>query len=130
MLFRSAKIGYHDPVVFVSLNAINAQECRTARLVQDRAEDRALLLAAVFKANRGFRCDDAHVALLEESRRSFDGDIYIVRGSRRLLITMPNWGTTCVNIDALDGAALTQLAVVDVLNSIVSGYVKDRFKNP
>ncbi|WP_377512746.1 PDZ domain-containing protein [Octadecabacter sp. R77987] len=123
-------IGYHDPVTLAILNAIGRQDCRTALLVSDDAPARAALLAQMFDANRAFRCDDAHVALGDLLGDTAYDDVYLVRGSRRILITMPGWGSTCVGVTALDGDRLTNETVLTTLAPVIDGYVQDRFDNP
>ena len=78
-------IGFHDPVIIAALNAIGTQDCRTARLIVDADAERAALLAQVFRVNRGFRCDDAHEALGTLLGDATYDDLYVVRGSRRML---------------------------------------------
>ncbi|MFT5742601.1 MAG: hypothetical protein ACI86S_000661 [Paracoccaceae bacterium] len=123
-------IGFHDPVIIAALNAIGTQDCRTARLVSDSDAERVAILAQMFDVNRGFRCDDAHEALGTLLGDATYDDLYILRGSRRILITMPNWGTTCAGVGALDGDRLTKGAVLEVLGPVIDGYVQDRFDNP
>ncbi|MBF9023280.1 PDZ domain-containing protein [Rhodobacterales bacterium FZCC0069] len=123
-------VGYTDPVPLGMVNALRRQECRTARLIIEPAAEQQALLADLFTASRGFRCDDAHIALAERTARYEVQDVYVLRGSRRILITMPHWGTHCLASTALDGDNLTDAALLLALDPVIGAYVQDRHDNP
>lgn len=118
--------GGTDPVPRALANAGSKGECRysDARIATDA--ERSQITPQLTDANRAFRCDDAHVDLIGAD----SGDlVYFLRGSRRVLITFPDWGTVCVSSQALDGASLASGAE-DVLVPLIADYAEDRFANP
>ena len=126
----STTVGHTDPVPVGMANAFEQQDCRDATLRTVPEAERADILPMLFNDNRGFRCEDAHVALQTLGERYEINEVYFVRGSRRILMTMPYWGTSCINIDALDGANYTPSQLQAALDAVVNDYVQDRFENP
>lgn len=124
------EVGHADPVVLRALNALKRQDCRNGRLTFPTSAEREHLLPKLFTDNRGFRCEDAHLELRSLGERYEIDQVYFVRGSRRILITMPYWGTTCVQASALDGNNLTDQAVLGVLDRVIGDYIDDRHANP
>ncbi len=124
------KVGGTDPVVFRMVKALSEMDCRSASVRTLPEEDRRAIMAQLFNESRGFRCDDAHLALRTLGERYQIRDVYFVRGSRRILLTMPYWGTLCLPATQLDGANLTDPAALATLDRVIGGYVQDRFENP
>ncbi|WP_341365858.1 PDZ domain-containing protein [Yoonia sp. BS5-3] len=123
-------VGHTDPVTLGITRALERRDCRAPRYERVTAEDAADILPMLFHANRSFRCEDAHLALQELGERFEITDIYFVRGSRRVLITMPYWGTTCISNDALDGENYTAAQLLAAADSVSAAYIQDRFDNP
>jgi membrane-associated protease RseP (regulator of RpoE activity) len=119
--------GLGDPVFLGALRAAQSTGCREARIrILDDAQQAAITTHA-FDAQRGFRCEDAHTRLAS----SFEhGDLIMVRGGRRILVTMPHWATTCIDVASVDGAALTGAALTKLLETVAGAYVQDRHDNP
>jgi hypothetical protein len=116
-------VGHTDPVPLGIKNAIQKEYCGTSQLWTSDDAERARIMPMLFSEDRSFRCYDAHIAL--QSLGEFDtiSDVYVVRGSRRILITMPYWGTTCVNVSALDGDNYTVANLFAVIDSITNDYM-------
>ncbi|NOR63069.1 MAG: PDZ domain-containing protein [Rhodobacteraceae bacterium] len=123
-------IGGADPVPLAIVQQLGKTECRTADIAQADAEMDRAVMARLFTESRAFRCDDAH-KVLEPLMEPFQSDtVYFVRGSRRLLLTMPYYGTACISTLSLDGENLNDSAVSEVIEQVISDYVRERFENP
>lgn len=129
-LTLSLTVGHTDPVPLGMVQAMNRQDCRTASMHTDPPAEQQALLADLFTASRGFRCDDAHIALAAHAPRYLVRDIYVVRGSRRILITMPHWGSYCLPVTALDGENLTDATLLEAVDHVIGDYVRERHENP
>jgi len=123
-------IGGVDPVPLAILHQLQNEDCREPEFAtRDEALERAVM-AAVFTDSRGFRCEDAHVALQPLMEQYQSDTVYFVRGSRRLLLTMPDYGTTCVSVGSLDGDNLNSAEISAVIERVISSFVRDRHDNP
>ena len=92
-----------------------------------------------------FRCHDAHIVL--GHRRSLEWaanhpedtayvphalspELYYMRGSRRVIIAMPYWGSACFDLDDLR----TEQGIVTAANEFrtraVNAYEEERWRNP
>jgi hypothetical protein len=119
--------GPADPVFLALVQGAEGQECRSVRIgTLDEAQQKAVS-AAVFDENRGFRCEDAHKGLGEAFE---SGDLLMVRGGRRILLTTPGWTTHCVAVADHDGEKLTKEGIAALLERLTAAYVKDRHDNP
>lgn len=123
-------VGQADPVAFGFAKALEQQECRSSSIRVMDPQDRATVLPLMFNPNRSFRCDDAHRALEFLGDREAITDVYFVRGSRRLLISMPYWGSACLIADDLDGNDLTDDSLLAAIDKVAADYVQDRIDNP
>ena len=123
-------VGGVDPVPLGIVRALNSTDCRDSALTPPSPEMRNAVMARLFTESRGFRCEDAHIALepLVEKYRS--DTVYFVRGHRRLLLTLPYWGTTCISVGALDGDNLNDAGMSTVIERVIRDYVRDRHENP
>ncbi|MCO4744548.1 MAG: PDZ domain-containing protein [Proteobacteria bacterium] len=126
---RSVRIdrGPADPVFLGLVNTSENQACRDVGVFAISDEQGAALVKGAFNEGKGFRCEDAHEAL-EESFES--GSVVMIRGGRRLLLTMPGWTTQCVAVEELDGTGLTMDTLQVQLDTLTADYVKDRHDNP
>lgn len=119
--------GAADPVVMAMVDATATTDCRVGVLLQLSAAQKAAVEAGAFDQNRGFRCEAAHTALAPHFQ---SGDVVVVRGGRRILVTAPGWATRCVSVASLDGERLSTQAAGALLEGVVAGHVKDRHDNP
>jgi hypothetical protein len=119
--------GPADPVFLGLVQAAEAHDCRQVKVGALSAEQAAALATGAFDAQRGFRCDDAHQRL---DGAFGSGDLVVVRGGRRLLLTTPGWATRCVDVAAYDGDTLTDTRLGELLDTVTSAYVQDRHDNP
>lgn len=119
--------GAADPVLMAMVDATASTDCREGVLLQLTEEQRAAVEAGAFDQGRGFRCETAHTALAAHFQ---SGDVVLVRGGRRILVTAPGWATRCVSVASLDGERLTPEAAKALLEGVVAGHVKDRHDNP
>ncbi|MCB9779386.1 MAG: PDZ domain-containing protein [Alphaproteobacteria bacterium] len=129
--------GAADPVFLGAVQALHGQDCRNARIDGLTDAQRAAVERGVFTPDRAFRCDDAHRALAPspdggdaEDGGFASGDVVVVRGGRRILWTMPGWATRCVDVAALDGDALTDEHLRELVEALAAPYVQDRHDNP
>jgi hypothetical protein len=58
------------------------------------------------------------------------GTVVLVRGGRRVLLTLPGWATRCVSVADTDGAGLTPERLSSLLDALTGAYVADRHANP
>jgi|GEM_PF-1610436 len=88
-----------------------------------------LKYTAILDEKKAFRCKDAHVVLKPLANVLVDGvplNVVYQRGSRRILIAVIGWGTTCVDIkDLKTDADFKKLWV-----KATKKYVDDRYANP
>ena len=119
------KLGRTDPVVAGLVFAAQKLECREVTWPMTTQEQREAIHAKVFDEDR-FRCRDAHTMF-----QGFDGgDLIVVRARSRILITMPGWDTTCIDVSHHDGSSLKPRRLLRVFEKMTRKYVEDRFENP
>ncbi len=123
-------VGGADPVPLAMVQQLHSAECRAPALAPQGGEMQATLMALLFTESRGFRCEDAHIALAPLFERYQSDTVYFVRGSHRLLLTMPYYGTTCIAATALDGENLNEAAASAVIEGVIRNYVRQRHDNP
>ena len=123
-------VGGVDPVPLAILHQLQDEDCRDPEFALPNEALEQAVMAAVFTQSRGFRCEDAHVALQPLMEKYQSDTVYYVRGSRRLLLTMPYYGTTCVAVGALDGDNLNNVEISAVIERVIRNYVRERFENP
>ncbi len=119
-----------DPVPLAILHWLEKQDCRAPALTPINAEARAAVMARLFSPNRRFRCEDAHLALRALYPQYQSDMLFVLRGRHRLLLTMPYSGSTCLSVQALDGARLTDGAIAEAVIPVISAYLRDRHENP
>lgn len=123
-------VGHTDPVPLGMSNAIRQQDCRVSQLSTADSAERDQILPMLFSENRGFRCYDAHIALQTLGEFHEISDVYIVRGSRRILITMPYWGTACLSVSSVDGENYTAANLLAAVDEITNRYAQFNIENP
>ncbi len=123
-------VGRADPVAMGMMQTLRRQDCRASDIRTPDLQQQALLLPLLFNPNRSFRCEEAHQALEFLGERFEIDDVYMVRGSRRILLTMPYWGTTCITAASVDGDNLTDAALLAALDDVIGDYVQDQIDNP
>ena len=123
-------IGGADPVPLAIVQQLHSADCRAPELAPPSEEMQQAVMARLFTESRGFRCEDAHVALQPLMEQYQSDTVYFVRGSRRLLLTMPYYGTTCVSVASLDGDNLNDAEISAVIEGVIRNYVRERFENP
>ncbi len=125
-------MGRADPVHFALAGALNPDlnGCPYADLSVASPIVRDLILHNVLTEDRVFRCNDAHDALAFMGKDYEIGEAYLIRGSRRLLLTVPRFGTACIAAAALDGDRLTQDATRAFLMEAVATFFQYQEDNP
>ena len=111
-----------DPVPLAIVQHLHEADCRAPALAPPTAEMRDAVMAQLFTESRAFRCEDAHLALESLGERFESTTVYFVRGSRRILLTMPYFGTTCISTTALDGETLNAKTIGAVLEPVIQDY--------
>lgn len=84
--------------------------------------------AEIFLKNKRFDCENAHkkisdLKLVDEYSK---GNVFVIRGSKRILFVHLGWKTMCVNYNG----NLTQTQRRKVLSTLFDDYIKDRHLNP
>jgi len=127
-------MGAQDPVVGALIDHASKQECARVRRANLTAEQVTSIQKALFSKARRFRCKDAHRALRGLKYGGRDtlegGDLVVVRGSKRLLVTNQGWRTTCLKTADFDGARLTDKAIARLFRKVTGAFVADRHANP
>ncbi len=109
------------------IQEIVRQELGRVRVGELGTEQRAAVASGAFTDQRGFRCEDAHRVI----GTGFEaGDVVMIRGGRRVLLTMPGWATTCHNVADSDGDKLTSARLLALVEGLEAAYVADRHDNP
>jgi len=127
---RRVSVSGTDPVPLGIVQALETQDCRDAQLEVADPNQQTQIQPYFYSANKRFRCDDAHIALQALGQRYEIDQVYILRGSRRIIIAMPYWGTACIAASAVDGDALSDENLLSVIDQVIGGYVADRHANP
>lgn len=121
------KLGFQDPVIGALIDLASEGDCSHVRRKNLHPDRRATLLSKVFSKDRRFQCKTAHRNLKKELE---PGDIVFVRGSKRILIANPGFGTTCISAADYDGAKLTKSAIKKLFDKVTRAYISDRHSNP
>ena len=116
-----------DPLLLSMVQAAEKTACRSVRMGGLSTEQAAAIAAGAFDANRGFRCDSAHTALKGDFQ---SGDVVVIRGGTRVLLTAPGWKTSCVAVADYDGESLTDARALSLFEGLLTAYVADRHANP
>jgi hypothetical protein len=119
--------GPADPLFLGLVQATESTDCRSAGVGRLSEAQRAALATGAFDAQRAFRCEDAHQAL---QGAFHSGDVVMVRGGSRVLLTLPGWKTVCVGVSSTDGASLDEARARALVEELAAPYVKDRHENP
>ncbi|AKS46217.1 PDZ domain-containing protein [Octadecabacter temperatus] len=119
-------LGATDPVPAMLAHVGSLGECRHSTNRHATESERAQFVPQLNDENRAFRCDDAHIDLVGNDQGA---TVYFVRGSRRVLLTFPDWGTVCVASQALDGADQRDNGAA-LLDELIGDFVADRIANP
>ena len=125
-------MGRADPVHFALGDVFesDANGCPNTTLSRASPILRRIIVSNVLTENRVFRCDDAHEALAFMGEDYFIGEAYLVRGSRRILLTIPHFGTACIATTDLDGDALTQENSLAFLMQAAASFIQYQEDNP
>lgn len=124
-----------DPVHFALANAAETFEHISGCAVRADLSAASPILRNIILKNalteeRVFRCDDAHDALAVMGEYYEINEAYLIRGSRRLLLTVPHFGTACISAAALDGDRLTDAAVLEFLMAAAADLFQYQVDNP
>jgi hypothetical protein len=116
-----------DPLLLGVVQALEDVACRSVRIgALDRAQAETAATHA-FTDQRGFRCEDAHVALAPHLPA---GTLLVVRGGTRVLLSTPGSGTRCVAVADVDGDGLAPDRLRALVEPVLAAYVADRHANP
>ncbi|SEW14952.1 hypothetical protein SAMN04488515_1286 [Cognatiyoonia koreensis] len=127
---RTVQIGATDPVRFGFLRALRDNDCRLPVFHRFDAALRDRVQPLMYDANRRFRCDDAHAALQDLAEKWEVTEVYVSRGSKRVIIAMPYWGASFIQASELVGPELTSENLSAVIDSVTESYIDDRIAKP
>ena len=85
--------------------------------------------AKTFIHVKSFNCRGAHKKLKKIKDLS-SGDIVLVRGSRRVLISHVGWNTVCVQSSAYNGRHLSTYKLQTLFDKLFSEYILKKYSNP
>lgn len=125
-------MGRADPVHFALGNVFDADVngCPNTKLSRAPNILWHVILKNVLTESRAFRCDDAHEALAFMGEDYHIGEAYLVRGSRRILLTIPRFGTACIAASDLDGGGLTRENLRAFLMEAATEFIQYQEDNP
>lgn len=127
---KTLTLSRQDPILGALIRHASKQDCASVTRGDSDGEWAAKAKAAVFAKNRRFRCDDAADKLYGSNGIPGPGDIFLVRGSKRVLIANAGYETVCVRAAEYDGAKLTPAKVANLYRKLTQSYVDDRYANP
>jgi len=104
------------------------EPCTTVENFILKKEEIKKVHAKVFLKNKSFDCKNAHkkISTLNLVKQYSEGNVFVIRGSRRILFAHLGWKSMCVNYNG----NLTQTQRRKVLSTLFDDYIKDRHLNP
>jgi len=107
-------------------------DCVTVDKKVPPSVDAAAFKTAVFGKGRRFQCKTAHKALRKviPDAHQHDGQVVVVRGRRRILISLVGRTTRCVAASDYDGSLLTEQRLVSLFFEIAESLVAYRHAHP
>lgn len=129
-LEKTVVLGLRDPLLY-ALKKSTSKDCSYTTLEELTGKEKAAIHKRVISPLKRFDCKTAHeklqkMKLFEHNR----GQLVSVRGSKRVLLIHPHWGTVCVKSSDFDGDNLTKDSASELFNRLFNGYIEDRFENP
>jgi hypothetical protein len=119
-----------DPVINALHRFIEQQDCATVHIQTPTETQKKVALTALFTKNKRFRCKQAHHLLNQPLHNKQAGDLVIIRGSKRILITHIGYKTICIRSNKLDGESLTAHSISPLFDALTAKWRKERFSNP
>ena len=126
--------GRRDPVPPGMVDAVKGTGCLIFKRGLLTLAQATLVHSTVLK-NKRFQCKDAHLALakIDPFKGSQEQSLVIVRGTRRILVSVPglyHGRTTCIKSADYDGKKLTKKRLQAVFDSVAKPTIDDRHANP
>ncbi len=115
-----------DPVPSIMASMLETQDCVETSIFSISGVRARDLQEQMFTEDRKLNCSEAHVTLASIGSPDDIDDVYVVRDSSTILITMPHWGTACVPASAMDGSNLQPTVVIGILNSVIGDYIASK----
>lgn len=128
----SLVLGRQDPFIGALIDYASSQECAAVTRGDLSEAGRQAAMQQMFNGKR-FRCEDAHKALAGADIAGTEygpGDIFIVRGSKRVILANTGWASACVRAKQVDGPKLNSKKMKQVFDSLTKAYIEDRYINP
>lgn len=123
-------VGAIDPFPISIARALDTRDCSAGEIKIAGDLEKETLQPYFYDANHRFRCEDAHVGLANALPPHTESEAYILRGSRRIIIAMPPWGTTCVNVSDVRADNRSNEVLLQVIDRVADDYIADRHANP
>ena len=118
-----------DPLLRKLMAYSKAQDCSKVRVKTPSFDLEQSIKEKAFVNIKSFNCNGAHKKL-KKIKNLHSGDVILVRGSRRVLISHVGWNTVCVNSSSYNGRYLTELRLQTLYDNLFAEYISDRFENP
>ena len=123
-------LAFRDPLLY-RLNEYQPESCSQSYIKELSENEKREIYKKAFSSSKSFECKRAHEKLSKMKKFKYNnGQLVLIRGSKRIMLVEPQWGTVCVNSRDYDGKNLTDKQVKKLFNKIFSSYINDRFKNP
>ena len=118
-----------DPLLRKLMAYTKKQDCSKTKMKTASFDLKQSIKEKTFVNVKSFNCRRAHKKL-KKIKGLHSGDVVLVRGSRRVLISHVGWNTICVNSSSYNGKYLTQGKLERLYDDLFSEYISDRFENP
>ncbi|HHS92899.1 MAG TPA: PDZ domain-containing protein [Campylobacterales bacterium] len=123
------KIGRKDPL-FTQLSR-NLHGCNQVRIKHLKPEQKRNIQKKLFVNGKRFNCHNAHRELAKLKIFHGDGgELVMIRGSKRVLLSHVGEKTLCVQSSKYDGANLSKKSLKKLSYELFDDYVQDRYRNP
>ena len=119
-----------DPLVRALLKYASSLKCAYVRRGSLSPSQVKSVMPALLEKNKRFRCADAHKRTVKILPTLNKGDVLVIRGSKRVLLTHVGWTTKCVYAHAFDGDRTGPTYIKPLFEQLTKAYTEDRFRHP
>ncbi len=122
-------LGRRDPLVASLTRHAAQQACTSVNVANTQRDLTEAFHGAAFDAKRRLRCKNAHRFMMRLDDQP-PGRLVIVRGRRRVLLSLIGAETVCVAARHYDGDKLTERRIGRLFKRVSERYVTRRHRNP
>ena len=127
---KKITLGFRDPLLY-ALKEYIPEGCSDSQMKELSEKERQEIYKKVISPLKRFDCKTAHKKLQKMKLFTYnEGQLVLIRGSKRVLLIEPQWGTVCLNSRDYDGKNLTKTTIKKLFLKLFDKYTNDRFENP